>query len=371
MNKHSLLSYFNIAKSVVNNRLHRVSYPSFCTFLVTWRCNAKCKMCEIWRKSNQEEMTLKQIEVLFSQLKRLDGIRISGGEPFLRSDLTCLVNIIQHKVNPSVVHITTNGLLTERIVEFVKSIDKPDRIHFKISIDAVGEKHDDIRGVRGAYKKAMDTLFALSQMRANYGFYLGIDQTIVESDTESILALRAVCNDMDIDLYQVIAYGETALYKEGDGLCLLPTKSTEITTFGEFSREELKRVLALMEESADRIGDFTERLIKRYYLRGLGNRLLWGRAKPNPMCVALNNHLRILPNGDVPICLYDSTIVGNLTEINFKELWFGNQIEKYRERVSGCAGCWAGCEVIPNAIYSGDIIRALWGQKGIRRNAKE
>lgn len=363
MNKHSLLSYFNIAKAVAWNRIHRVSYPSFCTYLVTWRCNAKCKMCEIWRKSNQEEMTLKQIEVLFSQLKRLDGIRISGGEPFLRSDLSEIVNLIQYEVNPSVVHITTNGLLTERIVGFIKSIDKPDRIHFKISIDAVGERHDDIRGVRGAYKKAMDTLKALSQMREDYGFYLGIDQTIVGGDTKNILALRAVCDDMDIDLHQVIAYGETALYKEGDGLCLLPSKGAEITTFGEFSREQLKQTLLFMEESANEINDFTERLIKRYYLRGLGNRLLWGRAKPNPMCVALNNHIRILPNGDVPICLYDSTIVGNLTKIKFKELWFGNQIEQYRERVSKCAGCWVGCEVIPNAIYSGDIVRALWGKK--------
>jgi hypothetical protein len=28
-----------------------------------------------------------------------------------------------------------------------------------------------------------------------------------------------------------------------------------------------------------------------------------------------------------------------------------------REWVDACSGCWAECEVMPNAIYSGDIIK--------------
>ncbi|GAI55784.1 unnamed protein product, partial [marine sediment metagenome] len=137
-------------------------------------------------------------------------------------------------------------------------------------------------------------------------FYLGVDQTIVDSDVENMQALREICDDMDISLHQVIAYGETALYKQGDGLSLLPSSSAEITTFGEFSEGELEQILTLMEENANEINDFTEKIIKRYYLRGLRNRLVLGRAKPKPECVALGSHLRILPNGDVPICLYDS-----------------------------------------------------------------
>ena len=127
-------------------------------------------MCEIWRKNNQDEMTLEQIEALFSQFRRLDGIRITGGEPFLRSDLSKIVNIIQRHTNPGVVHITTNGFLTERIIEFTKSVDNPYKIHFKISIDAVGEKHDDIRGVPGAYKEALDTLRELARLMTSRNY---------------------------------------------------------------------------------------------------------------------------------------------------------------------------------------------------------
>ena len=55
-----------------------------------------------------------------------------------------------------------------------------------------------------------------------------------------------------------------------------------------------------------------DRLVRRYYLRGIGNRLLSGRAMPQPPCVALNSHLRLLPNGDVPTCQFNGQIVGNL-----------------------------------------------------------
>ena len=34
---------------VLQNRLGLVPRPSFCTFLVCDRCNARCGMCDSWR----------------------------------------------------------------------------------------------------------------------------------------------------------------------------------------------------------------------------------------------------------------------------------------------------------------------------------
>jgi hypothetical protein len=41
-------------------------------------------------------------------------------------------------------------------------------------------------------------------------------------------------------------------------------------------------------------------------------------------------------------------------------LWFGSCIAEHRGKVRGCPGCWAGCEVIPSAVFSGDILKALF-----------
>ncbi|MDE0041211.1 MAG: SPASM domain-containing protein [Candidatus Poribacteria bacterium] len=73
---------------------------------------------------------------------------------------------------------------------------------------------------------------------------------------------------------------------------------------------------------------------------------------PNPKCVALNSHVRLLPDGRVPTCQFNTTSVGNLREENFADLWSNERIRKQRGWVNKCPGCWAECEVLPSAIYT-------------------
>ena len=73
-----------------------------------------------------------------------------------------------------------------------------------------------------------------------------------------------------------------------------------------------------------------------------------------------HNHMRLMPNGDVMTCVYYPNVVGNLRNQSLRDVWFGKEIEPQREIVKKCAGCWAGCEVKPNAIYTGDIVKTLW-----------
>jgi hypothetical protein len=51
--------------------------------------------------------------------------------------------------------------------------------------------------------------------------------------------------------------------------------------------------------------------------------------------------------------------VGNLRNTPFQEIWEGDVIQRQREWVDRCPGCWAECEVMPNAVYTLDIARAL------------
>jgi MoaA/NifB/PqqE/SkfB family radical SAM enzyme len=104
---------------------------------------------------------------------------------------------------------------------------------------------------------------------------------------------------------------------------------------------------------------------KRYYLRGLLARLRGDQdPHPSPRCVALRSHLRISPDGSVPICQFNTQTVGNLREESFASVWHKAASRKARAWVDACPGCWAECEVMPNAIYSGDI---LWSRRRKRR----
>ncbi len=67
--------------------------------------------------------------------------------------------------------------------------------------------------------------------------------------------------------------------------------------------------------------------------------------------------MRILPDGRVPTCQFNTTSVGNLRDQKFKDLWTNAKIQIQREWVYKCPGCWAECEVLPSAIYTGDLLQ--------------
>jgi len=315
-------------------------------------------MCDIWKKEKGYELNLDEIKQIFSQLKNIDAIRISGGEPFLRKDLADIVNIIDKEVHPKIIHITTNGLLTNHIITTLKHVRAIKKIHLKISIDDIGKTHDKIRGTTGAYDNAIKSIEKLSKLRNRLNFYLGVDQTIVnEKGLESYFKLKSILKKFNVKIHPVIAYEQsTSLYSNKKGI------SPEISykPYGKFSKNKLAVFIKVLLEDSSFLNNFEERTVKRYYLKGLFNRLIKNVNKPNPKCIALNSHLRILPNGDVPICMYNSTVVGNLRNYKFKDIWFSKKIKKHRLWVKHCNGCWAGCESNINAIYTGDIWKGVW-----------
>lgn len=352
--------YPNILKSILLNRLGVVQRPSFITYITTWRCNGRCVFCDIWKRkeSGKDELSPTEIGALFKQFHPVDVLRITGGEPFVRKDIAEVIDRAHEACSPAMIHLTTNGLLADRIVETVQSIKRPDKIHIKISIDSVGDKHDEIRGIPGIYEKAMDTVRRLVALREKTGLHVGVNQAIVdESELDAYFRLNEVLAPLGVPIYPVIAHKPTSsLYS--DTTFSDPSRSVE--PFGHFTEAGLARFRELLDDKNKATGDLKETLVDRYHVHGLYNRLVKGVEKPNPRCVALNNHLRILPNGDIPVCLYNATVVGNLRETPFREIWKGPAAAKQRKWVRSCRGCWQSCESVVSAVYTGDLWRSLY-----------
>ena len=353
----ALSTYTNIGKSVVNNQLGRVDLPSMVTFIVTWRCNLRCFMCDVWKKNDHDDMTPEEAGAIFKQFPKLDTLRLTGGEPFLRRDFSQLVGTILENVEPTVIHITTAGVMYERITEFAKTFGSK-KLHLKVSIDAVGDRHDEIRGYRGLYNKSLRTLRTLAELREQYGFYLGVNQTISDRNWDHIVPLREAMAELNIPVHYAIATDHYTLYrmntsKENE------TPDMRSVSMSDFTPEQLAYIFDQLDRR-DAIHDVPEWIVQRYYLHGLKNRLLKGIESPKPSCIELFDHMRLMPNGDVMTCVYYPNVVGNLRRQTLRDVWFGKDIEPQRKVVKNCVGCWAGCEVKPNAIYTGDIVKTLW-----------
>ena len=353
----ALGTYVNIAKAVVNNKIGRVELPNMCTFIVTWRCNLRCFMCDVWKKTEHDDMSVNEIRGIFKQIPHLDSLRITGGEPFLRRDLTELTRAIIEENNPTIVHVTTAGVMTERIVEYVKAVGSP-KLHIKFSIDAVGARHDEIRGYRGLYDKSMRTLRALVALRDQYGFYIGVNQTITDRNVDHIEPLRDEMAKLGVSVHYAIATDHYTLYRM-DTVKENEVPDMKSVAMSDFTPEQLNYIFDQLDRR-DGIHDIPEWLVQRYYLRGLKNRLLNHVESPKPQCIELHNHMRLMPNGDVMTCVYYPVVVGNLRTQSLEQVWYNDKTKQQRDVVRKCPGCWAGCEAKPNAIYTGDIVKAFF-----------
>ncbi len=138
----------------------KIILPINYTVSVTYRCNSRCKTCNIY-KDKVEEFTVEEYKKIFKKIgKSAYWITISGGEPFLRRDLYEIIAAIYKYSKPKIINIPTNGLLHKTIPAVVTKIAKncpQSTIIINISIDALGDHDDKIRGVRYAYARAFNT----------------------------------------------------------------------------------------------------------------------------------------------------------------------------------------------------------------------
>jgi len=126
--------------------------PTHAIVAVTNRCNARCAMCDIWKKGPTGEMTPADYGRLPDSLRE---INVTGGEPLLREDLVEVIRAMRLRCPRVRIVLSTNGLLPERLRQVLSQVKD---IAVRVSIDGMGDLHDAIRGTPGAYRKALESL---------------------------------------------------------------------------------------------------------------------------------------------------------------------------------------------------------------------
>jgi MoaA/NifB/PqqE/SkfB family radical SAM enzyme len=318
-------------------------------------------MCDSWRVKPGTELTPAGVSRVFAKLGKLDVVRITGGEPFLRDDLLEVAEAVVSVARPRVLHVTTNGSMPDRVSSFAERFSKPRRLAFMVSLDGHRHEHDRNRGERVTYDLVLETLRRLVAIRRRRKIDVAVNHTVISARSlEDAERLRADLAPIGVDVQSVLAYADSAMYgiklrgKRAEHLIARTGYPTHPALANAdvvgFARREFRR--------ASMLSSPWRRLGKKYYLRGLLERLQ-GHASPTPRprCVALRSHVRVLPDGRMPVCQFNTEIVGDLTKQSYDDVARGPEACASRAWVDACPGCWAECEVMPNAIYSGDLVR--------------
>jgi len=124
--------------------------PYHVQWFVTRKCNYRCKGCGVWLEQDVEELSTEEIKRGLDILKELGVIEIvlSGGNPLLRDDID---EIIEYASRFFITTVYDNGSMATEKIDALRNADL-----VAISIDSLDPgKNDYIKGVKGAWKKAM------------------------------------------------------------------------------------------------------------------------------------------------------------------------------------------------------------------------
>jgi 12,18-didecarboxysiroheme deacetylase len=181
---------------------------------ITKRCNLKCVHCYAHAKNMAFDSELSTLEGknLLDDLAQfgVPVILFSGGEPLTRKDLPELAAYAVKKGMRAV--ISTNGtLITPEKAQTLKEIGLS---YVGISLDGMEEINDRFRGVKGAFKAALQGIENCKKA----GIKVGLRFTINKSNASEISKIFKLLQDMDIPracFYHLVYAGRgTDLVKE-------------------------------------------------------------------------------------------------------------------------------------------------------------
>ncbi len=291
---------------------------------ITHRCMSRCVMCNIWqRSSSAKDLPLSVWTGLLdspalSELRELD---ITGGEPFLRTDLAELVMTAARKKNSVLpflrtIAVTTNGFLTRRILEFSPTMAEV--LHeagvdlvFACAMDGVGETHNRIRRVKDGWNKLNSTIEGLCRLR--------------ESFPRLVIGLKTTVLPWNVDELEAIAE-----YARAHGLFTII--SPRIITGVRYGNTELAQDLEFTEEDLEKLKRFYSGDLFRWsYHCSILQELLAGVDVTKP-CSAGFNYYFVRTTGEVHPCPLLPISIGNILNAPLEKLIHSPEAAAFRRK---------------------------------------
>jgi len=309
--------------------------PMNVTVAVTLKCNSMCKTCHIWQlyRKNPElekgELKTQEFEKIFKAIgQNVFYVVITGGEPFLRPDLSRICRAIWEYCSPSVLVLPTNGLLPEVIEKRIEEIlaGCPDlNLVVNFSLDGVAAEHDEIRGVSGNYEALINGYERIKSISVEFpNVQVGLHTVISKYNIRFIPKIYEVVRKLAPHSFITeIAEERTELFNIGSGI------APDAGDYAETIRLLSKRI------RKDGWKDGRSRLTQSFRLAyyELAERTITERRQIIP-CYAGFASCQITPFGDVwPCCIlgYEMSL-GNLRQVDygFQNVWNSREADQTR-----------------------------------------
>ncbi len=292
------------------------------TVIVTYRCNAKCTMCNRYKVPSkpEEEISIETIK----KLPEMYFTNITGGEPFIRDDLKDIVRELLKKSDRIV--ISTNGFFTDRIVELCKEFPQ---VGIRISIEGLEKTNNEIRGLDDGFNRGYTTLKKLVDMGMKD---VGFGMTVQDRNAADLVPLYNISDELGME-FATASLHNSFYFVESNNII-----------------KDRLMVAQNFEDLVNRLLDSNspKKWFRAYFNHGLIN-YIFSQKRLLPCDMSFDTFF-IDPYGDVMPCngTKEKQVMGNLNRQSWEELWNSEQAEKVRSFVRNCdRNCWMIGSVSP------------------------
>ena len=345
--KYLLKAAASAPRDLINSYIatYRPIHPTVLIFHCTFVCDARCEMCSNWQRGDRKtDMSLAQIDKAFSSglWKNIEIANLSGGEPTTRNDMVEISQVMLDRL-PRLrkFGINTTGLTPHRAIPMVTKVaelchERGIIFSTRVSIDGVGEMHNDVRQVKNGFEKAKETIRAMQELQKRIPFNFGISTTIFNKnldDADNILAW-ARTEKLDV-VFNMVRFTEPMLGNADLAETCKPIGRDE-EKMREFFMDRVR-----MDPLLD-----GQNYIYMHYADMIANG--YHRLAP---CPFQTQGIMLNPDGGLFFC-ENSDVVGNVVQEDAEAIYFRESSQKHRDwiRDEKCPGCLSPCQMNVSAV---------------------
>jgi len=336
--KSTLENYANFLFNLSRVKHAKNAIPYKLIFAITYKCNSRCKTCNIWKKHIENELSLQEIKLIAKNYRHFKWLNVTGGEPFLRNDLVNIVKSFKNKNNITLFNTTTNGYLTDIIVEKMKKIAhmKIPKTVITVSLDGTEKVHDYLRGIKGAWKMAVRTYKSLRELSNKYEnlsvfFGFTLSKFNIGEYEKMYNNLKKIIPDIKFsDIHVNIFHSSSHYYG-----------NKKMKMDNNILINEINKIIKLRGIQLNPIS-FMDYL----YLDKSRDYIKFSRTPIK--CDAIKSSIFLDPLGNIYPCTIYSKKLGNLRENNYdvNKIINSSESKKILKEIENhkCPQCWTPCE---------------------------
>lgn len=308
-------------------------YPKVIQLPITYNCNSKCVMCNIWQMDHSGEATVEEFAKFMQDdiFKKVEAVGINGGEPSLVRNLHEYADEILKLPALKSLNIISHGFSPIPLFKQVEKIyasckKKGVSFHISISLDGVENIHNEVRRIKHAFKKTSATIDEIIKNKQKYCDSYDIGCTVVNQNVDYLIELDTYAKRKKYNIKYRLGIDNKRI--ESDKL------RNQYSVIYSPLKQSAKEFFHYQISQTKNIVDKFKYYSIFYWLNNTSPKRLIG-------CIWKDEGITLDSRGELYYCAVASDSIGTLRKEKGEKIFFNKKNIEYRKSIikNSCDGC--------------------------------